>query len=145
VKKLREHFTELFTAQEAKKQQSGCSSMVEQRPLKPLVAGSSPAAPAKYKNTATDGFASKKEAKRAAELARMQRVGLIRNLGYQRKFVLIPRQEGERECAYIADFVYEEGPLWTLVVEDVKGYPDQKWPIKRKLMLIVHGIRVRVT
>lgn len=48
----------------------------------------------------------------------------------------------ERRCEYIADFVYvdENGEK---VVEDAKGYRTKDYIIKRKLMLWVHGIRVR--
>ena len=47
----------------------------------------------------------------------------------------------ERECAYIADFVYTENGK--IVVEDTKGLRTKDYIIKRKLMLYVHNIRVR--
>jgi len=99
----------------------------------------------KYRNVPTDGYHSKREAARASVLKLMQESGQIRNLREQVKYLLIPKQDGERECSYVADFCYEEfaSGEWREAVEDVKGCPDQKWPIKRKLMLFIHGIRVR--
>ena len=47
----------------------------------------------------------------------------------------------ERACSYIADFVYME--RGEKVVEDVKGVKTKDYIIKRKLMLFIHGIKVR--
>ena len=47
----------------------------------------------------------------------------------------------ERECSYIADFVYIKNGK--IVVEDTKGVRTKEYIIKRKLMLYVHNIRVR--
>ena len=102
-------------------------------------------------------YDSKKEAKRHQELLLLERAGAIRSLQTQVKYVLIPAQREpdtvgkrggtikgkliERECSYIADFVYiEDGQT---VVEDTKGYRTTDYKIKRKLMLYVHGIRIR--
>lgn len=115
----------------------------------------------KYKNkkVEVDGivFDSKKEAKRYQELLLLQKAGAIRELQMQVKFVLIPALKEpdttgprggirrgktiEKECAYIADFVYLEGGK--TVVEDTKGFRTKDYVIKRKLMLHVHGIRIR--
>jgi len=48
----------------------------------------------------------------------------------------------ERACDYVADFVYmnKDGQK---VVEDTKGYKTKDYIIKRKLMLMFHGIRIR--
>lgn len=105
-------------------------------------------------------FDSAREADRYAELLLLQRAGKISDLRRQVKYVLIPAQyeyyerygkngkrlkDGkrcvEKECAYIADFVYEENGK--TVVEDVKGMRTKEYLIKRKLMLWVHGVRVR--
>lgn len=111
-------------------------------------------------------FDSKKEARRYQELYFMERSGEITDLQCQVKFVLIPAQyetyerygkkgqrlkDGkrciEKECAYIADFVYKENG--SLVVEDAKGYRNPStagyayFVLKRKLMLWVHGIRIK--
>lgn len=116
---------------------------------------------AKYgnKKVIIDGivFDSKREAKRWSELRILERAGEIQHLSRQVKFVLIPtqREKGtiglhggvkpgkviERECAYIADFFYMKDGV--PVVEDTKGFRTTDYIIKRKLMLHVHGIRVK--
>lgn len=101
-------------------------------------------------------FDSLKEAQHYAELKIMQRAGEIKDLERQVRFVLIPAQyehpapakKGkmlERECSYIADFMYwEKGPNgWEKVVEDTKGFKTPEYIIKRKLMLKEYGIRIR--
>lgn len=95
------------------------------------------------KKTTVDGLAfdSKREAARWLELKLLERAGEITDLRRQVKFTLIPKQQGERECAYIADFTYTE--KGALVVEDVKGAKTPEYIIKRKLMLEKHGIRVK--
>ena len=116
-------------------------------------------------------FDSKKEGDRYCELKLLQRAGKIQNLELQKKYELIPAQyetietgecykvgakKGqpktkqvciEQSVHYIADFVYtEDGKT---VVEDVKGFKDTssstyaKFVLKRKLMLYIHGIKVR--
>lgn len=100
-------------------------------------------------------FDSKKEAKRYTELVLLERAGKISSLERQVKFELIPSQriDGkvvERACNYVADFVYYE-PIYfgdvevgsRYVVEDTKGFKTSEYIIKRKLMLYVHGIRVK--
>ena len=100
-------------------------------------------APKKYRNRPTGGYASVKEARRAEQLKLEQAAGAITGLQEQVRYELIPKQEGERACAYVCDFrYYRDGAL---VVEDVKS-PASRTPeyiIKRKLMLQVHGIRIR--
>lgn len=105
-------------------------------------------------------FDSRKEARRYQDLLLLQRAGVIKNLERQVKFVLIPAQyettirygkkgqrlkDGQRllekECSYVADFVYEDNGK--KVVEDTKGFKTKDYIIKRKLMLQVHGIRIR--
>lgn len=103
-------------------------------------------------------FDSKKEARRFRELSLLENAGQITNLQRQVKFVLIPAQYEpdtvgtrggikrgkllERECAYVADFVYSF-PDGSWVVEDTKGYKTKDYIIKRKLMLHVHGIKIK--
>lgn len=102
-------------------------------------------------------FDSVKEARRYGELLLLMRAGEITDLQTQVKFVLVPAQyepdmtgklggviKGkliERECAYVADFVYKEKGF--TVVEDTKGVRTKEYIIKRKLMLYVHGIKIR--
>jgi uncharacterized protein YejL (UPF0352 family) len=102
----------------------------------------------KYRAVKTNGYASKKESKRAQELALMAAGGLITNLMEQVSYQLIPSQrnafgKAERPCKYIADFVYiQDGKQ---VVEDVKGQRLPEYIIKRKLMLMIHGITILET
>lgn len=93
-------------------------------------------------------FDSKKESLRYLGLLSKESRGEIRDLQTQVKFVLIPSQRGEdgkvieRECSYIADFTYYDKD-GNFIVEDVKGMKTPEYVIKRKLMLKVHGIKVR--
>lgn len=108
-------------------------------------------------------FDSKKEAKRYQELILLEKAGAIIELKRQVKFVLIPAQykatdvmvkKGkhagqyktklvERECSYMADFVYFDIETGQKVVEDTKGFRTKDYIIKRKLMLYIHGIRIK--
>lgn len=93
-------------------------------------------------------FDSKKELNRYLELSMLQKAGEISGLRCQVKYVLIPAQRDpwtgkvvERECAYVADFVYQKGT--ETVVEDTKGFRTKDYILKRKMMLWFHGIRIR--
>ena len=97
-------------------------------------------------------FASKKEANRYCELKLLERCGEISNLELQKEFLLIPSQKidgkvVERPVKYIADFAYIENGKY--IVEDAKGYRNPasavyaKFVLKRKLMLYIHGIRIK--
>lgn len=120
----------------------------------------------KYRAKRTNGYASAKEARRAAQLKLLLKAGKIRKLVEQPSFELIPAQRVnsrviERACSYRGDFQYEEIPEdwdgfepaasrlegypWRLVVEDCKGFKTEAYRIKKKLMLHVHGIAIRET
>ena len=88
-------------------------------------------------------FDSQKEVYRHLELIQLQKQGKISDLQCQVKFELIPKQQGERQCAFIADFTYQEDGR--LVVEDTKGYKTKDYVIKRKLVLWRHGVKIRET
>lgn len=89
-------------------------------------------------------YASGKEAKRAAELQLLEKLGEIQDLREQVPYVVIPKQKGEKEATYIADFEYftKDG---VKVTEDAKGMKTSEYRLKRKLMLHVHGIKVLET
>lgn len=105
----------------------------------------------KYNNKITEvngiKFHSAKEAKRYQELLLLEKAGAIQELKLQEKFELIPSQRGdngkviERACSYVADFCYKENGEY--IVEDTKGFRTKEYIIKRKLMLKIHGIRIR--
>lgn len=123
------------------------------------------------KITAPDGqiFDSTKEHRRYCELQILERAGRITNLRRQVTYELIPVQRAEctdvykagpqkglpkpgavieHATRYVADFVYCD-QFGNTVVEDTKGYRQgaayDLFVIKRKLMLYVHGIRVKET
>lgn len=109
-------------------------------------------------------FDSTKEASRYLYLKSLLDKGEIQDLRLQVKYELIPAQYEqtivytpkkhqekaikrniERKLEYIADFVYIQNG--ETIVEDVKGYRRggaySVFVIKRKLMLYIHGIKVR--
>jgi Protein of unknown function (DUF1064) len=95
----------------------------------------------KYRNRRTHGYASKREFVRSCALRALANAGIISELREQVRFELIPKQDGERPVHYVADFVYRD--RGGVVVEDVKGFKTEVYKLKRKLMLHVHGIRVK--
>lgn len=106
-------------------------------------------------------FDSLKEYMRYQDLMLLQRAGKITDLQRQVKFTLIPTQyekfprysektgkrlkDGirtlEKECSYIADFVYNvDGKQ---VVEDAKGFRTPEYRLKKKMMLYFHNIKIK--
>lgn len=96
----------------------------------------------KYGAIRSGKHASRREARRAQDLALLEKLGEISELKQQTKYVLIPKQDGERAVTYTDDFSYRD-KQGNLVVEDAKGFKTQQYVIRRKLMLFVHGIKVR--
>ena len=123
----------------------------------------------KYNNQkiVIDGIAfdSRREAHRYRELKLLERAGEISELELQKRFDLIPAQyesyarygkrgqrlkDGQRcvekGVVYVADFAYKDKSGNT-VVEDTKGMRKgtayDVFVLKRKLMLYLHGIRIR--
>ena len=109
-------------------------------------------------------FDSKREAYRWRDLKFLESCGAISNLKRQVVYELIPAQrekstkvykkgrkkgqprEGkiiEKAVTYIADFVYTDSATGREVVEDAKGMRTRDYIIKRKLMLYIHGIKIR--
>lgn len=81
------------------------------------------------------------------ELARQAREPAERVVKIQRQvpFLLVEKQDGERPVRYFADFVVEYADGRN-EVHDTKSTPtraDKAYIIKRKLMLQVHGIRIK--
>lgn len=105
-------------------------------------------------------FDSIKEAQRYSELRFLEIAGEIRDLRTQVEFELIPAQfepdtigprggikKGkciERACKYIADFTYYDRD-GQYVVEDCKGFREEDYRIKRKMMLYLKNIRIKET
>jgi hypothetical protein len=97
----------------------------------------------KYHAVKTGRHASKKEAKRSAQLHLLERIKIISNLQEQVKVEIIPKQDGERAAHYVIDFVYQEGDeeIW----EDSKGFRTPAYILKRKLVLQRYGKKIRET
>lgn len=113
-----------------------------------------------FRVTVPEGnFDSRKEYRRFLILRSREERGEISDLRRQVKFELIPSQREpdkigprggrirgaliERGVCYKADFVYVENG--ETIVEDIKGLRTEGYIIKRKLMLYVHGIRLKET
>lgn len=94
-------------------------------------------------------FDSVKECERWCQLRLLERGRVIADLRRQVKFELIPTQKDEngkvieRAVTYIADFVYTDRKTGQQVVEDTKGFKTKEYTLKRKMMLHIHGIRIR--
>lgn len=103
-------------------------------------------------------FDSQREADRWTYLCQLMDAGVITELDRQVTFELLPAQYElstvgvrggkdrgkciERSVKYIADFVYKD-QLGRKVVEDTKGYKTPEYVLKRKMMLYIHGIRIK--
>lgn len=98
--------------------------------------------------TAVDGkyFASKKEARRYADLKLLESAGEIESLQTHKSFPL--NLDGHNLGTYVSDFYYRKAKgsrEW--VVEDVKGQksgvPYDLFTLKKRLMLALYGVEVR--
>ena len=102
----------------------------------------------KYGNKKVEGFDSVREKNRYSVLLLMQKQGIISNLERQVKYELIPSQYENGKCiekatSYYADFQFvQDGKT---IVEDSKGCRTDVYKIKKKLMLQVHGIKIKET
>lgn len=126
----------------------------------------------KYHNVKTRGYDSAKEAERARVLHLLEKAGKIRDLREQVRIELIPAQYDvctktvpgkeiapgkermpenvrtvrkcvERAVYYVADFFYVDCATGEEVWEDAKGVRTKEYIIKRKLMLWIHGIKIK--
>ena len=88
-------------------------------------------------------YASKKEAKRSAELHLLEKAGLISELKEQVPYILIDKSEHGRAIKYVADFVYIENGKQ--VVEDTKGFKTDVYRLKKRLMAERYGIEIKET
>lgn len=121
----------------------------------------------KYYNIKTktsDGliFDSHKEARRWEQLRILEKAGKIVELQRQVSYELLPNQyeeyerfskkgkrlkDGrrlvERKVDYVADFIYHDAETGELIVEDTKGVKTKDYILKRKLMYLIHGIKIK--
>lgn len=113
----------------------------------------------KYRNKIkeVDGIAfdSTKEANCYKELKRCKTEGEIKDFEMQKRYELIPaqyatvpvngrlkRQCVERAITYLADFVvyFHDGEITVL---DCKGHKTEAYRIKKKLLMMVHKLRIK--
>ena len=103
-----------------------------------------PEKPHKYRAKRTDGYASAKEAKRAAELKLLQANGKIAQLIEQPSYTLLPSAPElgyRRPLRYVADFRYII-PGKGVQVEDCKGFRTPVYRLKKRLMEQMIGIKI---
>ncbi len=79
-------------------------------------------------------FDSKKEASRYQELKLLEKAKMIEDLRLQVRLEIVPKQKGERNVVYVADFMYFDKTLNKCIIEDAKGYKTKDYIIKRKLV-----------
>ncbi len=103
----------------------------------------------KYGNTKVGEFDSSKEA-RINEMLMMQMQASdpserITSIEHHVRFEVIPAQEGERASHYEADFVvhYADGRMEVIDVKSEITRKEPRYILKRKLMLYMHGIKIR--
>ena len=99
----------------------------------------------KYNAKKSYGYDSKKEAKRADELWKLQLGGFISDLHRQVPFILQEAftyydHEKEKEVSvraviYVADFTYFDKERNLNVIEDTKGFKTDVYMVKKKLLL----------
>lgn len=102
----------------------------------------------KYGNKKTNGYDSRRESAFADKLYALQSIGEVAEIEKQVSYVLIPAQRDadkkliERMVQYKADFrvTYADGRIDVI---DVKGFKTKDYILKRKMMLFIHGIRIK--
>ena len=106
----------------------------------------------KYKNKKVKAngvkYDSKKEAKRGLELKLMEKAKLISNLELQKRYELQPSYTNNngkhiRAIYYIADFVYYDNKQKKYIIEDVKGYRNEVYKLKKKLFEYKYNLVIK--
>lgn len=86
-------------------------------------------------------FDSLHEANEAAKLQALERAGKIKNLQYQVRFILVPKNGKLRAITYYADFTYVDSED-KMHVLDAKGFKTQVYRLKKKLAAHMLGIEI---
>lgn len=111
------------------------------RPASPQSAAR--ATPTKYRavKVVTDEgtFDSKREYAHWCELKLKERAKVITDLKRQQVFLIV--YEGKTICKYVADFTWVEGGVQ--VVADSKGYRNEVYRLKKKLVEAFHKVQIR--
>lgn len=93
-------------------------------------------------------FASKAESKRYLQLKELESLGRIDSLELQPRYELVrgvkfsDSARATPALRYTGDFRYRDH-LGNVVVEDVKGFADKAYRIRKHLMLAIHGIEIK--
>lgn len=92
--------------------------------------------------TEVDGvtFASKKEARRYAELRDCQRAGLLRDLKLQPRYPLMVNNV--KVATYVGDFEYSDCEDGKRIIEDCKGFKTPVYRLKKKLFEALYGLEI---
>lgn len=85
-------------------------------------------------------FASMHEASRYQELMLLQRAGQIQDLELQVPFAIVVN--GKKICKYLADFRYFDVASGKVVTEDAKGYANQLYKLKKKLVEAMYDVQI---
>lgn len=103
----------------------------------------------KFGNERVGRYDSKHEARYAGHLEMMrlakEPAERVVDVKHHVRFEVIPKQDGERASFYEADFVvtYADGRQEVVDAKSEITRKDPKYVLKRKLMLQVHGIRIK--
>ncbi|MEK7180319.1 MAG: DUF1064 domain-containing protein [Patescibacteria group bacterium] len=93
-------------------------------------------------------FASKAEMRRYGELKLLEKVGKIRDLSMQPRYLLFPgfKRNGisYKPIHYVGDFLYYDKVKKRKIVEDVKGVETEVFKIKHKLFVNRFNIELRI-
>jgi hypothetical protein len=94
----------------------------------------------KYGNKKIEGFDSIAERDVAMKLRALAARGMIREYEEQKRIVIVEGDGHERAITYIADFYYvdDDGPH----VLDKKGFRTQVYRLKRRLLILLHKIKI---
>jgi hypothetical protein len=106
------------------------------------VEGTEVSRPSKYGAVREGKYASKHEASVAANLAALERGGVIKLLQEQVSYTLVEGRGKIRPIKYIADFTYMDRS-GRIHVCDAKGYAKNPvYRLKKRLMLLLNGIEI---
>ena len=119
-----------------------CQSERPFRGLRCVVCGTKEPALSKFGNVREGGYDSKGEKGRHEELLWLESQGVISGLVHHPPAYRL-EVNGVLITTYRPDYTYVQNGR--LVVEDWKGWPSDTWPLKKRLMLAIHGIEVKET
>ncbi len=85
-------------------------------------------------------YDSKREANHAALLQTLERSGMIADLEYQKRIVLVPGDGKLRPVVYVADFFYRDKDGTHVV--DCKGFKTQVYRLKKRMAALLLNITI---